>query len=288
MEQILANTANKTNKNIKARVLRYLRKHYNTKALNKKFPQTRRQRIKKLARAMNLSAKNVYAWTKQGAHIIVDSNQNVYPPLKTEKGASQKTILKTRHDFAIHNARSMYNEVLRKTNLDHLNSDETHSCIVSENQDTVIVVVDATVDKSLYETNMNMLCRLKNKDGIHMCSIQTARPNENIIIPVVKINFKSVLDRPGQASNIIFGSRGKTARVFVDTDGINTASLQLLDRYLSEAKQIVGVDYKMIVLHDDNLYFPDELNHFVHGDKSQLVPLVASRIAGIKLKKIYK
>jgi hypothetical protein len=288
-------TAMKKQKNIKARVMRYLRKNYNTNILNAKFPQTRRHRIKKLAARMNVPAKHVYAWKVAGSENLMSSIEPNFTTTSMSSSSpynrdvSQKTILHTRHQIARYNAGIMYNEVLRKTNMEHYLSEESKTCIIPENRDTVLVVVDLTLDNHASDAGMEMLCRSKNKEaGTQMSYIQTALPSDNILIPTVRINFKSILDRPGQANKTLFGSKSKNARIFGDTDGINTSSLQILDRYLADAKKIVGIDYKMIVVHDDNLYFPDELNHFVHGPISQLLPLVASRVSGIKLKKVYQ
>lgn len=286
-------TSMKKQKNIKARVMRYLRKNYNTSIWNAKFPQTRRHRIKKLAAEMNVPAKHVYAWKVAGSQNLMSSNEPKFMSTSSssfyDKDVSLKTVLHTRHQIARYNAGIMYNEVLMKTNFQHSLTEETKTCIIPENRETVLVVLDMTLDKHASDAGMEMLCRSKDKEtGTQMSYIQTALPSENILIPTVKINFKSILDRPGQANKTLFGSKSKNARIFGDTDGINTSSLQILDRYLADAKKIVGVDYKMIVVHDDDLYFPDDLNHFVHGPISQLLPLVASRVSGIKLKKVYQ
>jgi hypothetical protein len=212
---------------------------------------------------MNVPAKHVYAWKVAGSENLMSSIEPKFTTTSMSSSSpynrdvSQKTILHTRHQIARYNAGIMYNEVLRKTNMEHYLSES--------------------------DAGMEMLCRSKNKEaGTQMSYIQTALPSDNILIPTVRINFKSILDRPGQANKTLFGSKSKNARIFGDTDGINTSTLQILDRYLADAKKIVGIDYKMIVVHDDNLYFPDELNHFVHG------PISHSRVSGIKLKKVYQ
>lgn len=290
----------KAHKLIKSRVLRYLRKNYNTTALNKKFPQTRRQRLRFLAKVVNLDVKQVFSWRKGGAENIMETPLSTASPKEDTEVingqrniVSQKTILETRQQIARYNAGIMYNDVLRRAKDNYLINIEEHAnnkCIVAA-KPTCLVVVDMTHCKKVTESYWELLCRKKrytddDEEGMNFGVIQTALPTENIVLPMIKIEFRSILDRPGQANKALFGSRKKNQRIFADTEGINTASLQMLDRYFSEAEKTIGIDMRMIVVHDENVYFPDTLNHFVHGHITQLIPLVASRIAGIKLQKL--
>ena len=269
----------------RGRVLRYLRKHYDSHRITKVFPQSRHQRLRKLARSKSVPIKHVYSWKQAGSDHLVKSSESEPFGQDTETtttpaSSSKKTSLTSRLHIGRYNAGMMYNEVMM---LSEREGFAPSSEGIVPTRTTFLVVVDTTINK--VDTDFAIDCIYRTKgDRVGLCCLQTGLPNESVFIPTIKIDFASILDRPGDASRGLFGSTKTNARIFADRDGINTASLQILDRYLSEAKKRNGVDYKMIVLHDDGLEF-DAVKDFVHCFPEHFVSTVASRVGGMKFMK---
>jgi hypothetical protein len=261
----------------RGRILRFFRKHYDSHRTTKVFPQSRHQRLRKLALAKSVPIKHVYSWKQEGSHDLVKS---VSPLTENETTVSTKTSLISRLHIGRYNAGMMYNEVMILS--EHEKFAPSSEGIIPAHP-TFLVIVDTTGNKVATDFAIDCIYRRKG-DRVGLCCLQTGLPNECVFIPTVKIDFTSILDRPGDASRGLFGSRKKNARIFADRDGINTASLQLLDRYLSEAKKRNSIDFRMIVLHDDGLEF-DAVKHFVHCYPEHFVSTVASRVGGMKLMK---
>lgn len=261
----------------RGRILRYFRKHYDSHRITKVFPQSRHQRLRKLALAKSIPIKHVYSWKQDGSDSLVKS---VSPLKQNETTVSKKTSLISRLHIGRYNAGMMYNEVMILS--EHENFAPSSEGIISAHP-TFLVIVDTTRNKVDTAFAIDSIYRTKGH-RVGLCCLQTSLPNESVFIPTIKIDFTSILDRPGDASKGLFGSTKKNARIFADRDGINTASLQILDRYLSEAKKRNGIDYKMIVLHDDGLSF-DAVKDFVHCYPEHFVSTVASRVGGMKLMK---
>lgn len=265
-------------KRSRARILRYFRKHYDTHHIGKIFPHTRKQRVRKVALSKSLSMKNVYSWMKDGCETLVRSSVSFENSQETPK---TKSTLTARLHIGRFNAGMMYNQVVKISNNHRVLSETLRHGTVSPADPTYIVIVDTTTNKSFTNHAIESIY-LKKTENVGVCRIQTRVPSETVVIPTIKINFESILDRPGEANKSLFGSQKKNARTFADRNGINTASLQILDRYLSEAKKMKGIDYKMIVLHDNGLLF-DDVKDFVHCTVTDFVGTVASRVTGMKL-----
>ena len=267
----------------RGRILRYLRKHYDSHRTTKVFPQSRHQRLRKLAISKSVPIKHVYSWKQAGSDHLVKSSDSQPFGQDTETtipSSTKQTSLTSRLHIGRYNAGMMYNEVMMLSERD--NFAPSSEGIVPAGP-TFLVIVDTTRNKVATDFALDCIYRTK-RDRVGLCCLQTGLPNESVFIPTIKIDFASILDRPGDASRGLFGSTKKNARIFADRDGINTASLQLLDRYLSEAKKRNSIDFRMIVLHDDGLEF-DAVKHFVHCYPEHFVSTVASRVGGMKLMK---
>lgn len=271
-------TLAKQQKRCRERILRYFRKHYDTCQIGKLFPQTRKQRVRKVARSKTLGAKNVYSWMKGGCDMLVRSSQHLEKIHKTPK---KKSVLTSRLHIGRFNAGMMYNQVMKITSNQSVLRETLRHETGSPVDPTYIVLVDTTRNKTATEHAIESVYS-KKSEHLGVCRIHTRVPSETVIIPTIKINFESILDRPKEANKSLFGSKNKNERIFADRDGINTASLQILDRYLSEAKKIKGEDYKMIVLHDNGLSFED-VKDFVHCTVTDFVGTVASRVVSVPL-----
>lgn len=269
----------KEQKKCRERILRYFRKHYDTRHIGKLFPQTRKQRVRKIARSKSLGTKNVYSWMKGGCDMLVRSSQYFFE--KIHKTPKTKSVLRSRLHIGRFNAGMMYNQVMKITsNYGVLREILGHEN-VSPVDPTYIVLVDTTRNKTATEHAIQSVY-FKKSEHLGVCRLQTRVPSETVSIPTIKINFKSILDRPKEANKSLFGSKNKNQTIFADRDGINTASLQILDRYLSDAKKMKGEEYKMIVLHDNGLLFED-VKDFVHCSVSDFVATVASRVVSMNL-----
>lgn len=271
-------TLAKQQKRCRARILRYFRKHYDTRPIGKLFPQTRKQRVRKVARSKSLGMKNVYSWMKGGCDTLVRSSE-IFENI--EKTPEKKSVLTSRLHIGRFNAGMMYNQVIKITSNQSVLSETLRHGTVSPVDPTYIVIVDTTRNKTATEHAIESIYS-KKSEHLGVCKIQTRVPSETVVIPTIKINFESILDRPEEANKSLFGSQKKNHSIFADRDGINTASLQILDRYLSEAKKMKGENYKMIVLHDNGLSFAD-VKDFVHCTVADFVGTVASRVASMQL-----
>lgn len=288
MKTSTTNTAlSKEQRKCRGRFLRYLRKHYGSNIVTNIFPHSRQQRLRKLAVSKSVPIKQVYSWKEAGCQNVVKSHAPLIQLRRNDvinKPVSKRTYLATRLHIGRYNAGMMFNTVMKVASQQGIIPDILPSGGgIMPVVPTFLVVVDTTRDKTATEAVIESIYR-KKSDKFGICMLQTGRPNESIFIPTIKIDFASVLDRPADASKALFGSHKKNARIFADSNGINTASLQMLDRYLSEAKKTRGIDYKMIVLQDQGLSF-EEVKDFVHCHPLDFVATVASRAGGMKLEK---
>jgi len=199
----------------------------------------------------------------------------------SQKTQANKSTLKTRLHIGRFNAGMMYNQVMKISMDPRIVNETFQKGVITPSEETYIVIIDTTRFKDQTLKAIESIYS-KKTENVGLCRIPTRVPSETVVIPTIKINFHSILDRPVEANKSLFGSQKKNTRIFADKDGINTASLQILDRYLSEAKKMKGIDYKMIVLHDDGLVF-DDVKDFVHCTVDDFVATVASRVTAMKL-----
>lgn len=265
------------------------------KKIYKKFSSSRQARLKKMSKMGGLPCRGISAARNRYGPQIVFTNKAAWQSkLQKEfqmKGLKQSEasagwIMHQRRTAARHCATILANRVFDNiekyfAKVQHLTQAKTPA------SPTAIVVLDMNKNLPVYNTLKKTLVNIP-KDAPTNCLfgqylLQDGEQSKvqdlllNYAVPLMVLGMETIVDRPENFWPTANASVRKAFNIFLDREGICTATLQMLDQMLERNKSSIGVQIKLIVAHGSDTLF-DNMLDFVNCAYSDIDAAIKSRI----------
>ena len=285
-------------------------RHFGAKNLLDEVPMCRASRVRKVARSRGVSTRRVNAWRAEGRENLVkySNGRQFLETLRASCGdlvserpiISEKGITANRRAVAMFTSHSIYLRIrdIVERNATHL----THPMPLRERSytpkhPTVLALLDATGDGHLWETmkareNFLVVAEESSREGVGVLRIPLPAPVQvDLSVPVLVARFDSLLDAPESSWRSVRGTKNGTMQLFLDREGINTATLQMLDEKVDrdnkkkndgeqDGNKILA---KLVAVGDDGVDLSgaeDVVSASVSDGDDRLTRVIVSRLRG--------
>ena len=261
----------------------------------KKFSSSRQARVKNMSKKLGIHCRAISAAkNKNGPQIVFTNKDAWHSKLKNEfqmKGlklnnASVGWIMHQRRTAARHCATLLANRIFGNIEkyfekVEHLTQAKKPA------SPTAVVVLDMDKTLPVYSTLKDKMVNLPQDSptncmlGQYLLQDWTKSKLQDFLpsyaVPLMVLGMETIVDRPENFWPTANASLRKAFNIFVDRDGIHTATLQMLDQMLEKNKSSIGVQIKLIVTHGNDIEFDGVLD-FVNCNYSDIDAAIKSRI----------
>ncbi len=275
-------------------------RQFGAKDLLNEVPLTRAGRVKKVAKSRGVTTRGIWAWRTEGRDKLVrySNGRQFQETLQASCGdpnnkravISEKGIMANRRTAAMFVSHANYLRMrdMVERNAAHLTRPmPLRERSYTPKRPTVLALLDATGDGHLWETmktrdDFLVVAEESSREGVGVLRIPLPAPVQvDLSVPVLVARFASLMDAPESSWRSVRGTKVGTMQLFMDREGINTATLQMLDEKVERDNKTQEILTKLVVVGDDgvDLSGVEDLVSAATGGE-ELTRVVVSRLRG--------